>query len=338
VSETAVVITTINAPTTAMRMFARGCTQHHQALVIAGDTSSPRDFDLPGANYLGVEDQLAMGFAFARACPTRHYARKNIGYLAAIRGGAQWIVDTDDDNLPRPEFFLPRRRTCRVKTLSVSGWVNVYAYFAEVRIWPRGLPLPVVNEPVPAYDSLPTTDADCPIQQGLADDNPDVDAIYRLVLPLPVRFRTDRRLALAGGTWSPFNSQNTSWHRDAFPLLYLPATCTFRLTDIWRGLVALRVARDNGWSLLFHEPTVWQERNEHDLMSDFAGEVPGYLHNARLAAALDELELAPGTAALGANLRTCYRRLVELELVAARELELLEAWLGDLHALGIPCA
>jgi len=233
---------------------------------------------------------------------------------------------------------LPRRRACRVKTLSAAGWVNVYAYFSDVRIWPRGLPLPAVNQPVPQFDSLPTADADCPIQQGLADDNPDVDAIFRLVLPLPVRFRADRRLALAGGAWSPFNSQNTSWHRVAFPLLYLPATCTFRLTDIWRGLVALRIARENGWSLLFHEATVWQERNEHDLMKDFAGEVPGYLHNGRLAAALDALTLTPGAAALGTNLRACYRRLVELELVEPRELELLEAWLADLSALGVPCA
>jgi hypothetical protein len=338
VSETAVVITTINPPTTAMRMLARGCAQHRYALVVAGDSSSPPDFDLPDANFLALSDQLATGFAFARACPTRSYARKNVGYLAAIRGGAQWIIETDDDNLPHPEFFLPRRRSCRVKTLGAPGWVNIYAYFTDVRIWPRGLPLTEVNEPVPAYDTLPTALADCPIQQGLANDNPDVDAIYRLVLPLPVRFRTDRRLALGGKSWSPFNSQNTSWHREAFPLLYLPATCTFRLTDIWRGLVALRIARESGWSLLVHEPTVWQDRNEHDLMKDFAGEIPGYLHSGRLATALDELALAPGAAALAANLRTCYRRLVELELVQPEELDLLEAWLGDLRGLGVPCA
>ena len=31
-------------------------------------------------------------------------------------------------------------------------------------------------------------ESDCPIQQGLADRNPDVDAIYRLILPLPFSF------------------------------------------------------------------------------------------------------------------------------------------------------
>ena len=85
-------------------------------------------------------------------------------------------------------------------------------------------------------DRLAVEQVDCPIQQGLADENPDVDAIYRLVLPLPVQFETGRRIALKRGVWSPFNSQNTAWWPDAFPLLYLPAYCSFRMTDIWRKL------------------------------------------------------------------------------------------------------
>jgi len=33
---------------------------------------------------------------------------KNVGYLVAIRDGAQLIVETDDDNLPRDAFFAAR--------------------------------------------------------------------------------------------------------------------------------------------------------------------------------------------------------------------------------------
>ena len=47
------------------------------------------------------------------------------------------------------------------------------------------------------------------------------------------------------------------------------------MTDIWRSFVAQRIAWTNNWSVLFDEPTVWQERNEHDLMRDFRDEVPG---------------------------------------------------------------
>jgi len=36
--------------------------------------------------------------------PYHHYCRKNIGYLYAIRQGADCILETDDDNLPLPSF------------------------------------------------------------------------------------------------------------------------------------------------------------------------------------------------------------------------------------------
>jgi hypothetical protein len=55
-SETAVVITSINPPTAAMRLFARGCAEHQHALIVAGDTASPTDFALPGAIFLNVTD------------------------------------------------------------------------------------------------------------------------------------------------------------------------------------------------------------------------------------------------------------------------------------------
>ena len=35
--------------------------------------------------------------------------------------------------------------------------------------------------------------------------------------------------------YSPFNSQNTIWFKEIFPLLYLPVSCSMRATDIIRG-------------------------------------------------------------------------------------------------------
>ena len=147
---------------------------------------------------------------------------------------------------------------------------------------------------------------------------------------MDVRFRRDRRLALGRGSWCPFNSQNTIWFAEAFPLLYLPAYCSFRMTDIWRSFVAQRIAWENGWTILFHSPTVHQERNPHALMTDFADEIPGYLNNARIAARLDALPLNAGPAAIPENLRRCYRALADLEVVDKAELPLLDAWLADL--------
>jgi len=333
-TQTALVVTSINGPNRILRALADGAQAAGIPFFLVGDTKSPKNFALDGCEFLSIDAQLATGFRFAELCPTRHYARKNVGYLQAIAQGAQVLIETDDDNEPRPEFFAARERRPRVARLSSAGWVNAYRYFTNVLLWPRGLPLDAVYAEAPPFETLPVETADCPVQQGLADENPDVDAIYRLLLPLPQSFRPDRRVALGRSTWCPFNSQNTTWWADAFPLLYLPAHCSFRMTDIWRSLVAQRIAWENSWSVLFHEATVWQERNDHNLMRDFADEVPGYLNNRRIADTLAALSLRAGVEALGDNLLVCYEALVRLELVGRDELPLLDAWLHDLGQLG----
>lgn len=327
---TALVITSINPPNRAMAMFADGAGQRGIKFLVIGDTKSPASFELAGCDFHSVERQLQSGLGFAEKCPTRHYARKNIGYLLAANSGAEIILDTDDDNFPRDSFWDARTETVEAALYQQSGWMNAYKYFSDALIWPRGLPLDTIHNPLPPWDSLSRGSVRCPIQQGLADENPDVDAIYRLLLPLPQNFRADRALALTGDSWCPFNSQNTTWFRPAFPLLYLPAYCSFRMTDIWRSFVAQRIARENGWGVLFHRPTVWQERNEHNLMRDFADEVSGYLTNDKIKTVLDSLKLAPGEVAIPGNLRACYGALVEMGAVGVGELELLDFWLADL--------
>lgn len=328
-----IVVTSISAPNAALRMFAEGGEKHEFGFVVIGDNKSPPDFAMAGCDYFSMERQLQSPFRLAKLCPANHYVRKNLGYLIAIEQGATAIRDTDDDNLPRAEFWTIQDRVQHVAASARQGWVNVYNWFSEAPIWPRGLPLDAIKEVPAAFDTLPHHRVDCPIQQGLADENPDVDAIYRLLYPLPQSFRSDRQVALGEGSWCPFNSQNTTWFPEAYPLLYLPATCTFRMTDIWRSFVAQRIAWANGWSILFHEATVWQERNAHDLMADFADEVPGYLNNRAICRELEGLALLAGTEHLGANLRRCYEALVSRGWLDRRELELLDAWLADLAEL-----
>ena len=326
----AVVVTTINHPTRAVREIQDRCGELGATFYLAGDGKSPADFALPGARYFDLAAQAASGFAFAKACPPGHYARKNVGYLAAIRDGADVIIETDDDNIPLDAFWHPRERRQRAPLVGRKGWCNAYAYFADETIWPRGLPLDRVRDEVASLASLPEAESDCPIQQGLADQNPDVDAIYRLVLPLPFDFKPGLSIVFDQGVWCPFNSQNTTFWRDAFPLLYLPFHCSFRMTDIWRSFVAQRLMWEQGWRLQFHSSTVFQERNEHDLMRDFADEVPGYLHNERIRRTLEDLALSSGRQAIGDNLIKSYEALVKLGVVGTEEMPLVHAWLNDL--------
>ena len=250
-----------------------------------------------------------------------------------MRERAAIVVETDDDNIPLPAFWKPRTFQHRVRVLRTGGWTNVYGYFSNVPIWPRGLPLDAIQRPLPDFKSLPEEDIHCPIQQNFADGNPDVDAIYRMALPLPVSLRKYRWVAISSDAWCPFNSQNTTWAREAFPLLYLPAFCSFRMTDIWRSFVAQRIASANGWPILFGEATVFQERNEHNLMRDFEDEIPGYLHNRKIAETLAAIGVKTGVAAIHENLYLCYERLVAGGFLDPRELGLVQAWIEDLKSV-----
>ncbi|MGI8820636.1 MAG: STELLO glycosyltransferase family protein [Chthoniobacterales bacterium] len=326
----AIVVTSISGPNESLQALAAGAESRGFQFIVVGDTTSPADFNLRGCDFYDLARQEESNFHYAKLCPTGSYARKNIGYLLAIAAGAPQIFETDDDNIPRDAFWNARELTVQARRVASAGWVNVYRYFTDASIWPRGFPLDAVQTLPPAFDALPVSFAECPIQQGLADGDPDVDAIYRLILPLPQNFCSDRSVILGAGSWCPFNSQNTTWWPQAYPLMYLPAHCSFRMTDIWRSFVAQRIAWANGWSILFHEPTVWQERNEHNLLRDFADEVPGYLNNRAIGAALTDLQLAPGAAHAGANLRLCYETLVSGGWVGEPELELVDAWIADL--------
>jgi len=328
------VVTSIAEPTEILRSLASGSQANGWSFIMIGDAKSPSGFFLEGCDYYDIRRQVRLGLKFAQAAPLNHYARKNIGYVLAARSGAAMIVETDDDNCPVGGFWSARTRTQRLPVCRDGGWVNAYRYFSESHIWPRGFPLDLIQQAVPAWERLPTEVVDCPIQQGLADANPDVDAIYRLVCSLPQTFRGDRRIALSMGTWCPFNSQNTTWWREAYPLMYLPTYCSFRMTDIWRSFVAQRIAWENRWGVLFHEPTMRQERNEHNLMKDFEDEIVGYLKNKDICEALSSLKLRAGTDHVGENMILCYETLIGMGLLAQGELDLLAYWLSDM-ALGV---
>jgi hypothetical protein len=321
------VVTTIQAPTTAMRKLAEGAIAHGFDFHVVGDEKTPKDFDLSGAAYYGTGLQSTLEFKIVSKLSPNSYARKNIGYLVAMGLGADIIKETDDDNSPLPTFWNEPKRTVKAY-IQHKCWVNPYQWFTSSKVWPRGLPLDEVGPKVLSSESA---DADCPIQQGLVNGDPDVDAIFRLTA-LPMRdFRESGiRIAVGEGAWCPFNSQNTLWFQDAFPLMYLPSTCSIRLTDIWRSFVAQRICWEHGWSVLFHGPTAVQERNPHNLMRDFEHEIPGYVWNKYIAEQLESLSLGKSIAS---DLVACYELLCKMELLTPAEMPILEAWLEDVGGL-----
>lgn len=314
-----------------LNAIAKDAVKNNVPFIIIGDIKSPEKFEIGNCDFYSANRQKDLNFKLVKSLPFKHYARKNIGYLIAMSKGAETIIETDDDNIPLEGFWNNRDREVEAHLLNDQGWVNVYKYFTEKLIWPRGFALESIQKELAKVGTMQKVDS--PIQQGLADENPDVDAIYRLILPLPETFNKSENVALGKDSICPFNSQNTTWFKEAFPLMYLPSYCSFRMTDIWRSFVAQRVAWTCGWSILFHNSTVRQERNDHNLMKDFNDEIVGYFNNKDIMEKLSDLELKDGVENLGENMILCYRELVSMELVKKEEIGLLQNWLSDLEEL-----
>jgi hypothetical protein len=121
------------------------------------------------------------------------------------------------------------------------------------------------------------------VSAGLANHDPDVDAIYRLTQPLAVNFTSKAfTTVIPKGVMCPFNSQNTVFLEQAFWGLLLPVTTTMRVCDIWRGYWAQRLLWEIGGRLCFIPATVIQHRNVHTLQKDYIDELALYTDAGRL--------------------------------------------------------
>lgn len=327
----AIVVTSIAAPTSSMLRLAEGALPAGVRVICVGDVGSPNDYYIPGVEFLSLAEQLQGPFVLGSALPTAHYSRKNLGYLQAISQGASWIAETDDDNSPLAAFWKAREPVVQGRYLQEPGWQNPFRFFTEATIWPRGLPLERVLETT--CGTVPQTEPTeryCPIQQGLVNGDTDVDAVYRMTRGELIQFDEREPIILGRGVWSPFNSQCTFWWEDTFDLLYLPSYCSFRMTDIWRSFVAQVCLWTCGWNLALTGPMMVQTRNPHHLLSDFRGELPGYLYNGRLIGLLSALNCDAGPAYLRQNIIKCYEVFIGLGLVDTKERELLELWFSAL--------
>jgi hypothetical protein len=322
-----IVITTIFPPTQAVRDFA---VQEGWKLVVAGDRKTAADWHHPDVEFLSATAQEEQGWKLGSVLPWNHYCRKMLGYLHAVRAGAQVIVDTDDDNIPKQNWSFPPTDGEFETTPRDRGFVNVYRAFTDLPIWPRGFPLELIQNPEALITSTSTESLRVGVWQGLADGDPDVDAIYRLTNNTPCNFNDRAPLVLGRGTWCPFNSQNTLFVRELFPLLYLPAFVTFRFTDILRGLIAQPIMWAAGYHLGFTSATVVQERNPHDYLKDFEMEIPCYLLAQKVADIVTSA--VRDSDSVADNLFHAYEALLSHDVVKQEEMAVLSAWLEDLRS------
>src|ERR1035437_8797511 len=161
------IVTTINKPTKAIEKLHE---YFGDNLIIVGDEKTPKDW-----NYKGIVPMQESEKLYA---PKNHYARKNLGYLNAIKNKAELIYDTDDDNIPNKNWIF-REEKVNSFVSDNEGWFNVYNIFTDYEtIWPRGFSLKHWRDNTQRSFSKKLNNSS--IQQGMVDGDPDVDAIWRL--------------------------------------------------------------------------------------------------------------------------------------------------------------
>ncbi len=318
-----IVITSINPPNQVVRNYSK---MSGSKVLVVGDKKTPDNYRVTNVDYLSIKNQTK--YKIHKMLPYNHYCRKNIGYIHAIKNSASEIVDTDDDNYPYkdisscPQFGISQHNTPVNKDI----WCNIYQYFTERKCWPRGFPLDELKK---EKCDLEVSPMNVVVWQGLVDLDPDVDAIYRMTTKNP-EFNFDKQppLALSHDQFCPTNSQNTTFSKKAFPLLYLPHTVSFRFTDILRGLVMQQILGVYKLSVGFHNATVYQKRNKHDLMEDFESEIPIYLQSKKIPHIVRSV-IKP-TYSMEDNLLLSYQVLERNKIVKHDEINTLTTFLEEI--------
>ena len=321
-----IIITSINLPTEAVKQFSEISKYH---LIVIGDKKTQSPYYYPGVNFYSIKDQKKLDFKIISKLPYNHYSRKMIGYLIAIKNGADRIIDTDDDNIPYDYWGFPDFDGTYDSINENMGFINIYQAFTKQKIWPRGLPLNLINSNFDFNPIIKKFTCKVGIWQGLADVDPDVDSIYRLTINHPCTFNKRAPLVCKKGTISPFNTQNTIIRKELFPLLYLPTTVTFRYTDILRSLVAQPIMWLLGYELGFTQATVFQKRNPHNYFKDFISEIPMFETTEMVIELMNKNISASMT--IEDNIFSAYNSLYNNKIVKVNELRVLEAWLSDLN-------
>ena len=326
-----IVITSINKPTIGVKEIIKNSQKLGFKVYVIGDKKTPREYKKI-KDFISITDQKKLNFSICKILPLNTYSRKMIGYLIASQDNVTHIKETDDDNIPFEDFYQSTKKDTKVISFSTKGkFINPLKFFCNDLIWPRGFPLDEILSDYVIKNKKMMNLKQKYIEQNLAELDPDVDSIYRLTNRNKNKniFTNKIPVLIPKKVYAPFNSQCTTWPIEILPLMYLPSTCSFRMTDIWRSYIAQRLMRKVGFRLIYTKPKVKQIRNEHNLMSDFEQEIEGFLGVKEFIRTIDTFKPKNGMENLNRNLLDIYKTLVKGGFFDPKEMQYLKAWLKD---------
>jgi len=321
-----VIITTINSTTDTIR---KHMDNKEYDVIIVGDKKTPNCYKNENCIYLDLEAQEKFFPKLSQMIPYNHYGRKNFGYLFAIQKGYDIIYETDDDNIPFDNFDNIIQFDDTIKTIQEndSEWINIFKYFTNNSwIWPRGYPLSHIKKhQIPNY-TFENTRKNVSIINGLVENDPDVDALFRLICNHEVDWDKNKKIIVSNKNICVFNTQNTFWiDHDIFIALLLPCSVSFRYSDILKGLIANILLKCNDKNMAYTSPNVIQIRNEHDLISDLKSEFSMYISNENIIPIIQN-----GVQNIRNNKEILYRiyeNLFDNNIITQLDLDICKEWL-----------
>jgi len=280
-----IVTTTINPPTLATIKFAEIAQLHDWTFIIVGDTKTPHtDYTklesiYPNVKYLSPKEQERDYKEISDIIGWKTIQRRNIGFVAAYKMGADIVATVDDDNIPYDNWG---QNLYVGKTISVDLYepeLDVFDPLSVTRdnyIWHRGYPIEYLQKRH-RVEYKGKTKRKVLVQADLWDGDPDIDAMARLTYKPIVKY-SDITEPYCSNVISPFNSQNTFLAREVIPF-YSVLPFTGRMDDIWGGYILQHYFPN---SVIYAPASVYQDRNVQDLVTNLEKEIIGYRNTLRL--------------------------------------------------------
>lgn len=319
-----VIITTINKPTETI---IKHINNTEYDVIIVGDNKTPDDYKKINCIYLDIPSQKKLFPELCELLPYNHYCRKNLGYLYAIKKGYKIIYETDDDNIPYDNFDnILQYNNIQMITEQNNVWINIFKYFTNnAYIWPRGFPLSLLknnsNYLIQDTDKIPS------IINGLVENDPDVDALFRIICnhQSGIQWNKNECVLINNTNVCVFNTQNTFWlNPELFISLLIPCSVSFRYCDILRGIINNIILKKTNNYMMYSSPNVIQNRNEHNLMSDFKSEYEMYIHNEKI---LNFIENDIGNiTSVKELLFLIYHNLLVNNVITQKDIDILNKW------------
>jgi len=268
----AIVTTTINETSEALYKYSK---MHDWQLYIVGDLKTPLSVQqLDGAIYLSTDMQEKKYPLLSKLIGWNSIQRRNIGFIEAYNDGAEIIATVDDDNIPYDDWG---KNLLIGKTIEIDNYENEHGFFDPLSVtnishmWHRGCP--IKNIPL-RHDNnfLKKINTTILVEASLWDGDPDVDAMCRLQYG-QMSIKLTGPFPYTTKSLTVFNSQNTFLHRSVIPN-YCVIAHSKRMDDIWGGMILQKHLPE--CSIAFTKPSVYQDRNYHNIVKDLECELMGH--------------------------------------------------------------